>query len=392
MPNLITASGLQTSTRDELIQKYTDGMKAIYGNDINLDQDSPDGQQMNLIVQMILDELDLIREVYNSFDPDNAMGVTLDRRIAYNGIQRLGGTYSIENIEIVASQQVTLNGLDQVDEADAYTIADDEGNEWVLLDTVANTGTFTAQFRAKNIGAVNSTINTITNPVTVILGVESVNNPTPLIELGVDQESDYKAKIRRQKSVSKSSSGFLPSLYAELQEVTGITEVKIYENKGSGIDSNGVPGHCIWVIVSGVVNDADIAEAIYRKRNSGCNMKGNESYTIIEVDGNPFVVNWDYVSLEEIYIKFNVKSIDGNTPVDVAKIQTELPQVFTTSVSQEININELVTKVNEIEPNALVTGEGFSFDNVAFTDTISPSTKDKKLVVTSAKIAITDIT
>jgi hypothetical protein len=47
------------------------------------------------------------------FDPDNAVGVVLDQRVAINGIQRQAGTYTVTPITVVTSQSVNLYGLDQ---------------------------------------------------------------------------------------------------------------------------------------------------------------------------------------------------------------------------------------------------------------------------------------
>ena len=44
MPDLIDASGLTLKTRTEIVNELKDSLRGIYGNDINLDQNSPDGQ------------------------------------------------------------------------------------------------------------------------------------------------------------------------------------------------------------------------------------------------------------------------------------------------------------------------------------------------------------
>src|ERR1700744_4144299 len=111
--NSLTAQGLTTSTQPQLLAYYTAQYQSIYGADINLASDTPDGQWMNIIIQTVLDLQDLLTQIYNSFDPDNAIGTQLDQRVAINGIQRLAGTYSITNITLVLTQSVNLYGLDQ---------------------------------------------------------------------------------------------------------------------------------------------------------------------------------------------------------------------------------------------------------------------------------------
>src|ERR1019366_9465288 len=101
MPNVLSATGLQTATRAELIANGTAAFQAIYGADINLASDTPDGQILNYFVQAQLDNADLMVTIYNGFDPDNAVGVVLDQRVALNGIERQGGTYTLTPITVV---------------------------------------------------------------------------------------------------------------------------------------------------------------------------------------------------------------------------------------------------------------------------------------------------
>lgn len=155
MPNQITANGLETKTQSELITEFETAFKSIYGTDISLNQDDPDGQMMMIFIQATLDVLDLLQMIFSSFDPDNAFGVTLDQRVAINGIQRQAGTYTVTPITIVVSQALSIYGLND-DEDNPYTIQDNEGNQFVLIETqdFAAPGTYTASFRAKDPGKV----------------------------------------------------------------------------------------------------------------------------------------------------------------------------------------------------------------------------------------------
>lgn len=361
MPNILDASGLTTSTKAELIASYTAAFQQIYGADINLDQDSPDGQMMNIFVQSVLDLQDLLKQIYNQFDPDNAIGVVLDQRVAINGIQREAGTYTITNITIVTNQSVNLYGLDQTVQQ-IYTVSDNAGNLWELqttqLGVVSGTNVFV--FRAATPGANLTVPNTITTPVTIVLGVVSINNPTVYTTLGTNEETDAALKIRRQKSVSLASQGYLPGLLAALENINGLSYAAVYENVTSTTDVDGIPGHSIWVIVAGVAANSDIAQAIYTKRNAGCGMKGSTTFTITQVDGSLFVIKWDIVVPQNLFIQFTATSINGSTAPNIAGIRAGLPAIFLPGVNQDVNINTLSTLVQQIDSNTLVTNAGFT--------------------------------
>ncbi len=252
-------------------------------------------------------------------------------------------------------------------------------------------------FRSAVPGAVLTTINTITVPVTVVLGVAEINNPLTYTTLGTNEETDAALRVRRQKSVSLGAQGVNAALEAALNNIPGMGSAKVYENDGSVTDSDGIPGHSIWVVVSGSALDADIANAIYVKRNEGCGMKGDVEYVVTQPDGSPFTVRWSEVVPEDLYIKFTATSLNGTVLPNTAAILAQLPDLYNNEigVAQEVNINQLATLVQQIDPNTLVTvsapAEGFSETGVAlsYALTLNTSDKAKEFTVQSGNIAIT---
>lgn len=361
MPNSIGATGLTVASQAELVANFTLAMQQIYGTDINLESDSPDGQMMNIFIQAVLDVQDLLVQIYNMFDPDNAIGVVLDQRVAINGIQRQAGTFTITNVTLVLSQSVNLYGLDQTAQP-IYTVADNAGNQWELITSQLGVGpgTVVYSFQAANPGAVLTVPNTITVPVAIVLGVTSINNPTTYTTLGINEETDAALKIRRQQSVSLASQGYLAGLLAALENINGVTSAFVYENTTGFTNVDGVPGHSIWVIVAGTASASAIANAIYTKRNAGCGMFGSTSFTITQVDGSAFIVLWDTVAAQNLFTTFTASSINGINPPNVAAIRTGLATSFAPGVNAEVNITTLGTLVQAIDPNTLVTGAGFS--------------------------------
>lgn len=390
MPNSIGPTGLTTATRAELVAQMTADLQAIYGADINLDSDSPDGQWMNIIIQGALDLEDLLTQIYNSFDPDNAVGVILDQRVTINGIQRQAGTFTVTNVTIVASAACNLYGLDQTTQP-VYTVADNAGNQWQLQNTqtISAPGTFIYTFQAAIPGAILTVPNTITVPVTIVLGITSINNPTAYSTLGINEETDAVLKVRRQKSVTLASQGYLAGLLAALENINGVTSAFVYENVTGTTDGDGVPGHSIWVIVAGTGAAVDIATAIYSKRNAGCGMKGSVSYVITQVDSSPFVVRWDVVTPVDLYIKFTATSLDGVNPPNIGLIRTQLAALFVPGVNEQVNINDLATLVQQIDNNTLVTSAGFSLSSGGvYTSTLTPALKNNQFAIDSDNIII----
>ncbi len=380
-------------TRQELITYYTAVFQGIYGPDIDLTSSSPDGQLIGILVQNILDLQDLLVQIYNSFDPDNAVGTQLDQRVTINGIQRQAGTYTITPITITTDRALNLFGLDQTAQP-VFTVADNTGNQWELIATenVPGAGSASYQFRAANPGRTLTVPNTIKNAVTVVLGVTAINNPSGPTSLGDNEETDAALKIRRQKSTQLPAQGFIDALEAALGNIVGVTYERVYENKGDIINADGVPPHCIWAILGGNGAPADIANAIYVERTEGCNMKGSQTFNVTQKDLSLITIRWDNVAAENIYIKFTATSIDGVNPPNLQQILEQLPSLFVPGIGAEVNINQLATLVQQIDPNTLVTDAGFSTAPTGpFTETLAPTAKNFQFVATTPNIYILDV-
>ena len=84
----LTETGIVIESFDAILSKLEQGFRAIYGQNINLNADTPDGQMIGLLAQMRMDFEELAQTVYNQLDPDAATGAWLEQRVAYAGLMR----------------------------------------------------------------------------------------------------------------------------------------------------------------------------------------------------------------------------------------------------------------------------------------------------------------
>lgn len=394
--NEVTSAGLTIQNLNDIIASLEVGFRAIYGADINIDSNSPDGQMLNLIAQAKIDVLEVVKQVYNNFDPDQAQGVVLDQRVAINNIRRQGGTYTLQSINITVDRNLTLQGLDaDVNDPDGvgYTVSDDAGNQFILTDTTDLTsGTTSLTFRAKENGAVETTPNTITNPVTIILGVTAINNPTGALEVGKNQETDSQLRLRRQRSPANSSNGYLNGLQGFLFDLDGVTDCKVYENDTSITDSDGIPGHAIWAIIEGGA-DSEIADVIYTRKTAGCNMKGDTTYSITNPAGQIVAIKFDRPNSAELYIKFNIQPTISGQIIDTVAIADYLAENLTYTIGQTADSSDI-----NIFAKAAIASTGASAvplailvsdDDISYVDYLETTTKDDKWIVDAERITIT---
>jgi uncharacterized phage protein gp47/JayE len=391
MPNAIDSSGLTIQTTPEIIAEILDGapgypgMRQIYGADINVDANSPDGQMVNIIAQAKTDVLELSQQIYNSFDPDKAVGTSLDARCAINGVIRNAGTKTIQSVVVTTDRALTLPGLDT--SVTPFTVADTSGNQYQLVSTYAFVGAASTSlvFQAALIGAVSSLPNTIISIVTVTLGVTGVNNPATYTTLGLNEETDYALRIRRQKSVALPSQGYLEGLIGALLDTTDVTEAMVYENDTNTIDANGIPGHSIWCIVKGGTNQA-VANAIYVKRNAGCGMKGTVTVSVPQVDGTYFPIKFDRPTSQNLYISFDIIAVTGS--VDANFIRSQILAQLSYTIAQPAVASEITSLVESIAPNGSISDMGVSDDGITYVSLLDTAAINNLWALASARIII----
>lgn len=389
MTDVLNSNGLQVSTNTELVDQLTNDFKEIYGSDISVEQNSPDGQIINIFAQGGTDVRELLVQLYNSFDPDNCSGRLLDERCAINNIFRKAGTFTTVLITIVTDRTVTLDGVDDNyndPSATGYTIQDNAGNQFVLVNTQTfSAGTHTALFRAKELGAVETSIGTITTPVTIVLGVVSVNNPVAATT-GENEETDAELKIRRRQSVAIGSSGYLNGLLASVLQLDGVTDAALYENYTGSTDANGTPAHCMWLVVEGGT-PSDIADVIYKKKSAGCNMRGDVTYDITTVSRQTFTAKWDEPTAQALYIKFDIQPTISPVTFDEAAIKDYIEDAVKYRIGDGAETASLTTiaqaAIDANGGNGIAVNVLISTDNDNWVEYIAP--------VVATKLGITDI-
>ena len=387
MAATLDQNGLKIETLSTIVANLNVALKAIYGNDINLDPNSPDGQLVALIAQAKVDVEELLANVYASMDPDQAIGVVLDQRCAINGVVRQAGTNTLQTVTITVDQALTLAGLDTAPTA-PFTVADSTGNKYELITThvFSAAGSADLGFQAALLGPIASAANTIQTLVTILLGVTGANNPDAPTSVGLSEETDSALRIRRENSVSLPSKGYLAGLLGALQDVAGVVQAEVFENMTSDDpDSQGIPAHSIWAIVLGGSN-ADIARAIYVKRPMGCGMKGSVVVPLMQVDSTTFDVAFDRPTQEDLWIELTITAITG--AVDVEFIRSQILANISYRIDQTADASAIVAFVKGIAPNASVSGEGVSSDGSTYAATLAPTGVNYQFVLSSAKLII----
>lgn len=388
--NYIGIDGLITQSLEEIRADFTEKFRGIYGTDINIEQNSSDGQFINLMAQEKKDTLDLITQFYNNLDADAVIGIAQDVLYKLNGIVRKNFTYSYCLIYVTTTDAVTLQGLDNdIDNPDGvgYTVTDGNGNRWILAATqeFETSGKYLLNFRAAELGAVTAAANTINIMETVLRNVASVNNPANNYITGGVGESDSEYRTRRNRSMSMPTQGFDESTESQMLEMTDVIDCKVYDNR-SNEEKNGIPAHGVWVIVEGGT-PSEIARIIYNNIPPGIPMKGEQSVLVTKLNGDVEEIHYEVPTPVNLYVKATIRNF-STTDIDVDYIKSELSK-NTYNIGEQVESVNLQTQIkNLIGANGTPYDVLISGDNVNWVEYVTPDRLDGYFAITSDTITL----
>ena len=391
----VDGTGINILTLSQIITNIINGtdtvpgLTQIYGSDINVDSNTPDGQWINIFALSNEDIEQLCVQIYDSFDPTQAIGTALDALCQLNSssLTRRGGIYTQVVVNVVASSSFNLNGLDTTS---PYTVSDPNGNLFYLINsTTVSATTNVLNFQSAQIGYIQVLPNTITIPVSIISGIVSVNNPTIPYQIGSDQETDSQLRIRRAQSTAIPSQGFNQSLYGGLLQITGLTAAKVYENTTTVTSLGVVPAHSIWVICEGGSN-ADIANTIYKYRNAGCGMYGTTTVAVTQSDGSTINISFSPAQDQNLYLSLTVSSLSGGS-IDANALELYLVANYILGIYQEADTTSITALIHQYSSDILVKSIGVSLTNSGYTYSVFPTNRYQILTLTTATTTVSVI-
>lgn len=267
-----------------------------FGGDLDIVTPStPQAHLADNLTANILDANALIAFVLAMVDPATSEGRWQDGIGRIYFLSRNGATASVVNAQCVGQTGATLN---------AGALAQDaNGNLWQSTGAVTFTGGGAAsvQFACLTLGPVQLGIGELTKIAQTSPGWDAVTN-LEAATVGNLMESRTAFEIRRQESVAKNGRGTPPAIRSAVWGVPGVLDVFVYDNFTNAVLNYGSTNYPLAPnsIYVGVVggNDDAIAQAIWTKKDTGCNMNGNTAVVVQDTDG----YSYPYPSYN---IKFN---------------------------------------------------------------------------------------
>lgn len=375
-----TADGIEVQTYEEIFDELAAGYRLIYGNDINLDQDSPDGQRVGIEAKARLDLQTFALALYNSFDVDLSEGLTLDLVIKFIGLFRRPASQSQWDLNITTDRNLTL--------ASDYTVQDDVGQNWQVASSVdLLTGTTLVSFLAVDYGAIEGLTGAVIDQATVVIGVTSIAAPGDAV-VGIEEETDPELRIRRNKSLRNAAYSVVGGMFAKLANLPGVTDVDVIENDTDVLDAvRNIKAHTIWPVVEGG-DVADIVEVLAKNKTGGTGIKGAIETVYVEnfikPDGSTKIINhttrFDRPVLTPLYINITATRKDSLVPIDIDLLKAKLA-----SKKYAIGENAIASELYQF---GYLAGDTFVLSDLEISDDDITFTDENLIIPAGAKFTI----
>jgi uncharacterized phage protein gp47/JayE len=310
-PIQFTTAGLIIPSETDVLAGVQADINAAFGGGLNPALETPQGQIASSEAAIINDKNAEIALVVNQIDPKYADGRFQDA---------IGRIYFIDRKPATPTAvQCTLNGLNGTVIPAGTLAKDTSGNTYILAGsvTIGVTGNVTGEFQNIVTGPIPCPAATLTQVYQAIPGWDTITNAADG-SIGANVESRFDFEFRRKNSVAINALGTPQAIYANVFAVENVLDVYVKDNPtgstvNTGTTNYPIIAHSVYVAVVGGL-DADIAQAIWSKKDLGCDYNGDTSVTVTDSSGYSYPQPTYVVKFERptpLPIKFAVEIVDS---------------------------------------------------------------------------------
>lgn len=280
-----TPAGLVIPAETAVLAGVQSDINAAFGGGLNPALETPQGQLASSQAAIIGDKNNEFALFVNQVDPQYSADRFQDAIARIYFLTRKPATPT--------SVQATLTGLSGT-VVPAGTLAQDtSGNTYVCAGnaTIGSTGTVIAEFQNTQTGPIPCAAGTLTQVYQAVPGWDAITNAADGT-MGSDVESRADFEYRRRNSVALNAEGTNGAIYAAVFNLADVLDCYVIDNPAGttvnkGVTNYPMAAHSVYVAVVGGA-DADIAQAIWTKKDLGCDYNGNTSVTVTDGAGYNF--------------------------------------------------------------------------------------------------------
>lgn len=344
----VDSTGLHIPTYNDILEDMIAAMKQIYGDDIYLDNSSPDYQLLSIFALKQSDTLQAMAYAYNARSPETAIGTSLDSVVKLNGIKRKTASQSTCQVKITGTPFTQI-----VDGA----VRDRAGLTWDLPSSVIidSSGTTYTVATCRTAGAVSALAGDIAQIETPTYGWVSVTNEVAAV-LGNAQETDAQLRERQTISTANPSQTMLDGTKGAIAALKNVSRYAVYENDtnvSSVTEDNpyGLPAHSVTCVVEGGT-DEDVAEAIFLHKGIGCYTNGDVA--VEYTDQNDYInrVRFFRPVYKDIFVKVVLKKYTGYISTMTVKVREAVYNYLAAlTIGSDVSASVLSNIITDCNPS-----------------------------------------
>jgi hypothetical protein len=333
---VIDATGVTIPQAGEIQAGVLSDINAAFGGNLDITTvGTPQDDLSEDITEYIQAANGAIADTVSQVDPNNAEGRMQDAIGRIYFLTRIAATASVVTGTCTGAPNTILPaGSTAVDTVPG------QGFTWVTLAaaTFNSGGQCTPQFACTTYGPVQLPIGALTQIAAVQSGVQwdAVTNLSAA-SLGSNVENQADFEFRRRNSVAANAQGSPAAIYGAVLGVAGVTDCYVIENpKGTVVNtgSTNYPLAANSVYVAAVGGTAQsICDAIWTKKDLGCNYNGNTSATVIDTssEANPqpsYTVTYEQPNALSIQFAIQIKNSSSLPSNIVSLVQQAIVSAF----------------------------------------------------------------
>lgn len=323
-----------SSIRSELEQMFV----SIWGNKINLDPSSKQGQLITSLTTIILENNSKIAKALQSFDPKTAEN---DDESGLYWQDAIGNIYGMERKQATHTVVLcNLSGRAGTVIPDTAQVVSDDGDLFRISQsiTIPISGQVSVYFNAVESGSIQAVAGSINTIYTPVVGWDTVSNTSSGI-VGNDIESREDFEKRRIELLGRYSTNQVESIKSEISMVDGVVRYRVEENDDDNsitVQNVSIPAHSVYCVVEGGSSN-EIGSAIRKKKSGGCSTSGN-----IQYDDEYGSIYYDIPTYAPIKVTVNATKT-STTPEGIEDVIKEiLVNNMSSNVSNLLGIGETV--------------------------------------------------
>lgn len=267
----LDTEGFTPSTFNEIVTRISNRLK-VFSPGIDLSTESPDGQVLEIFSFELSQAWNELGAVYNSYNPNIAVGAGLRNLGMLTGLPFGAATRSQANIDLVGTAGTVVPA--------GSLVTDDNGNEFAT--SLAATIPATVQVVAKISGPIDVNIGAITTIISPVTGWDSINQTLAGKE-GSSAISETAFRNLRNNTVLRNYTAVEGTIRARLLEDLLIEQVSVVNNDSISVTlPDGTPPGHIHVTIgeNSAATDEEIGQVILATKGLGCPTFGSTTVSV----------------------------------------------------------------------------------------------------------------